>query len=767
MGDVTLCPCNQNNPTFQRLGTRWRCQHKTRPRSSTADLKPSSKNTSCPARLSLTLKKPVKSSKLTKQRNHLEDGLLGVVTIQFSHNHGLEVADVLKERDVSAVTRNRLLELFAMGYSAEQARDELISAVQEEAGDDFYRIAADRAHCPDAAFCHRLYRAEFKKVYGELSGEKMLDGLRSLVEQYSETSGGQAALQVDDHSVVVAVVTPLMRRVSQLWPRAGEMLFIDSSGNMDRSDSRLFLLLTHSPVGALPVGAIVTSSESTSVLTAGLQLLMTLLDEQSFGGRGVRGPMVAMTDDCAALRAALRSVFPECRLLLCSFHILQAVWRWLCGRQSAVAVGQRQEALQCVRALLRAGTESELNQRWEEMLFFTRANELRAFENYMEDRWARRREWALCFRSDLMVRGNHTNNLTEAAFRVIKDKILKRLKVHNTTQLVDIVMTRLENEYSRKVLDAANGRMPVSAHKRFYPAADGSEKASVEQLGPSTYQVASFTKAGVLYTVDTDLELCTCHVGATGAPCKHQAAVLRKEPSIADSALNFLPTLSQKQRQLYFEIATGRSVPDGFLASMKQAPRDLTSSASEQAQQPSTSRDVSSETDDDEDGEDNDENEETAGASGADGVDRVIARCKALCESWHDDILRAPELYGPALTSFLDRYERMKTDNTRVSSLHNFGSGLCTLPATSFKSTVKIGVQPTAVARRKTPVGGKRRASTGRPRKDSGAGDHEGYAVAPKVARPLCSQVVPSARAPHDLAECVSRNVPVGRTHNA
>ena len=46
----------------------------------------------------------------------------------------------------------------------------------------------------------------------------------------------------------------------------------------------------------------------------------------------------------------------------------------------------------------------------------------------------------------------------------------------------------------------------------------------------------------------------------------------------------------------------------------------------------------------------------------------------------------------------------MKTDNTRVSPLHNFGSGLNTVPATSFKSNVKIGVQPTAVARRKTQM---------------------------------------------------------------
>ena len=283
-------------------------------------------------------------------------------------------------------------------------------------------------------------------------------------------------------SLVVAVVTPLMRRVSQLWPRAGEMLFIDSSGNMDRSDSRLFLLLTHSPVGALPVGAIITYSESTSVLTAGLQLLLTLLDEDSFGGRGARGPLVAMSDDCAALRAALQKVFPECRQLLCSFHVLQAVWRWLCGRHSGVGLDHRQEALQRVRALLHAPTEQELQQRWEELIFFANTKKLGHFAAYMEERWCRRREWALCYRQDLFVRGHHTNNLTEASFRVIKDKILGRLKVHNTTQLVDIVMSRLEGQYSKKLLDVANGRVQDLARTRFYPMAEGIDKACIQQV---------------------------------------------------------------------------------------------------------------------------------------------------------------------------------------------------------------------------------------------------------------------------------------------
>lgn len=36
-----------------------------------------------------------------------------------------------------------------------------------------------------------------------------------------------------------------------------------------------------------------------------------------------------MTDDSAAERSALKTLWPSSRLLLCSFHVLQKEWGWL------------------------------------------------------------------------------------------------------------------------------------------------------------------------------------------------------------------------------------------------------------------------------------------------------------------------------------------------------------------------------------------------------------------------------------------------------
>ena len=48
------------------------------------------------------------------------------------------------------------------------------------------------------------------------------------------------------------------------------------------------------------------------------------------------------------------------------------------------------------------------------------------FVKYVSDLCSRKEEWALCFRDNVPNRGHNTNNVVEAAFRVLKDSILNR-----------------------------------------------------------------------------------------------------------------------------------------------------------------------------------------------------------------------------------------------------------------------------------------------------------------------------------------------------
>lgn len=56
-------------------------------------------------------------------------------------------------------------------------------------------------------------------------------------------------------------------------------------------------------------------------------MYQSILPEDAFFGRGPQGPMAVITDNCDELRDALRAVWPNSKLFLCVFHILQQVNR--------------------------------------------------------------------------------------------------------------------------------------------------------------------------------------------------------------------------------------------------------------------------------------------------------------------------------------------------------------------------------------------------------------------------------------------------------
>ena len=188
----------------------------------------------------------------------------------------------------------------------------------------------------------------------------MLD-LESKIQTYNSEQGAECAkVGTEDGQTVIAICTPLMKRVHKEWSYSGEMCFMDSSGTMDRHNCRVFLLLTHSPVGGLPLGVIVTSSESENTIRYGLELLKTVFPDGAFYGRGHKGPMIFMTDDAEAERMAIHNVFPSSCILLCTFHVLQALWRWLWDQKHLIAKEDRQSLFYKVKGMMYAESVQQL-----------------------------------------------------------------------------------------------------------------------------------------------------------------------------------------------------------------------------------------------------------------------------------------------------------------------------------------------------------------------------------------------------------------------
>ena len=76
------------------------------------------------------------------------------------------------------------------------------------------------------------------------------------------------------------------------------------------------------------IGVIIVSDEQEETLTKVFILLKTILSDDSFYNSS-SGHSVIITDNHGKLHQGLSYNWPDATLVLCTFHILQQVWRWL------------------------------------------------------------------------------------------------------------------------------------------------------------------------------------------------------------------------------------------------------------------------------------------------------------------------------------------------------------------------------------------------------------------------------------------------------
>ena len=117
----------------------------------------------------------------------------------------------------------------------------------------------------------------------------------------------------------------LMISAAKLKYISEKVICIDSTGGMDRSSGHLFNLVIPGPTGGLSIGMFVVFSENTNDISIGLNLLKQIWSDNGL----TLNPRTFMSDDCAAQISAINNCFPNSTVLLCQFHVVQALWRWL------------------------------------------------------------------------------------------------------------------------------------------------------------------------------------------------------------------------------------------------------------------------------------------------------------------------------------------------------------------------------------------------------------------------------------------------------
>ena len=144
-----------------------------------------------------------------------------------------------------------------------------------------------------------------------------------------------------DGPLILAICTPLLSEVHQ----SKELVFVDASSFEDFNNP-LYVKSTSSAAGGLPLGIVLTSSESAGVIHEGMTALKELFPNSACYGNGY--PANIITDDSLAERDGLHQTWPSSCLFLCTFHVLQSMWRWLLCSKNGIHKDRRQYLMNLV-----------------------------------------------------------------------------------------------------------------------------------------------------------------------------------------------------------------------------------------------------------------------------------------------------------------------------------------------------------------------------------------------------------------------------------
>lgn len=774
---------NSGRLVFKR---EYRCHHNTMPRKCTDENVVKgmrsknfiSKNTNCPAFIRITIKQKSmkRSSDILLKKYPCE------IVVSHNHNHPIKCANAVRRRRPCQAIHQKFKDLLQRGLSPLAALQCHKLDLELEYGEDVYQVSSDRSLCPSNFWVYKLAKKLCVKEYGPQTGEEMIESLKKYCDKFNEECNSECIKfdKVDGEHLVVVICTPLMKRASRLLKSASEMLFADSSGTMDCLNCKLFLLQTPSVAGALPLGAIIVTSESENVLNVALAIWKTLLPGDAFFGRGATvGPRVVMTDDCSSERNAFKGAFETCILLLCLFHILQAFWRFIWNREQNVVMADRSELFFLFRDIVYAADEESFNERLKYAQDSEKFKKYPKVLEHMQKLVPRAAEWALWYRKDLLTRGNNTDNYSEAGIKVFKEQVLGRCKAYNPVHLLDFVVTRYDKYLKRRITDVVNNVASNVFKSRFYVRPEKLDTLVCKklELHPNTYLVSN-TYKGTEYTVIMDLEICSCPAGQSGAPCKHLSAVVKTFNVTSSVVHPLLQCHNPSIKLLLFEVAYGhRNVPEHWFDDLHEFnahketpqgtddisltdatgfPEDTTSMEKDQGSLQNATAQVVS---------------EEALSCVESSLDQILSRYKKV-------LREKPGEFLDAFKVFVSQNEKLSNSETGlISALHTFGKNQGT-PAIGFHSRRRtagvIPVQPTARARRTVYIGGKRAQCTGRPPKSAvnfQKGDHT-YGNAPKrrasPAEPAWNVLPKRVKvpAPHSLQHCVVNSQMVGANHS-
>jgi len=174
-----------------------------------------------------------------------------------------------------------------------------------------------------------------------------------------------------------------------------------------------------------------------------------------------------------------------------------------------------------------------------------------AYQDYLKKATDRKKEWALCHRSQPRTRGNNTDNYTESMIFVFKCVVLRRMRAYNPIKLFHFITEDLEMYFQQKLLSLTFGK-PQNVHLAARSFGRNASSVNLNSItkddeSPFKFNVPSREDSNVVHVVDCNLGICTCQQGVNGNACPHQAAVALK---FRINNTNFIPQTANERFNL-------------------------------------------------------------------------------------------------------------------------------------------------------------------------------------------------------------------------
>lgn len=131
-------------------------------------------------------------------------------------------------------------------------------------------LLADRRVNPTLSTVKNLRARWMESHHGGYDDISVIEALRLVKERMPQH---KIAWEQHEKGLVVVLVTDFMLRVHREMKSSSEVMFVDTTSHVDQTNCSLTILICASPAGGLPLGVIITSTQTKEDYTKGNKLL--------------------------------------------------------------------------------------------------------------------------------------------------------------------------------------------------------------------------------------------------------------------------------------------------------------------------------------------------------------------------------------------------------------------------------------------------------------------------------------------------------------